>query len=524
VWEKIENMEALYGIAVPIFAVNTSGLVIAWNRKMELVAGISDTQVCQHSINEFLIDPTSWEDALSRASQSTMKANDSNSNVYCTICLQNIHSCDGPRDFRVRVVTNYSYTDNLVLGVVCFVESEIGQEITWTRNDDALIKKQEYIDAREEAKAETEQKLTAYFAHELRNPLSALDSALNAFPVANSNEVKSIVSEMQACIAVMSTIMNNLVDIRKFEEGKVTLASAPMSLRALLSEIHKVLLPSVKPGVLFKVVCHITERDWVFGDSRRLRQILFNVTANAIKYTLAGTVTLTVEWDGDTVVFKCIDTGPGRPGTKGRENQSVSKYQCGSPCTGLDLMVAKRLVDLAGGTMSFQRTSNPSYRDSSCSIYIPLVAVCESQLNSVSIRSSKVIDSPLHFLVVDDVKVNRVMMKRRLQKICLGSLVSEASTGEEALHMCGNEKFDVIIVDQYMDEAGGVMVGTDVIYTLRRIGVDSIIIGCSGNDLDEEFIDAGVDIVWPKPIPTNEEIIRQIRDALESKEYTFGNS
>lgn len=508
-------MDSLYGIAVPIFAVDTSGVVISWNRKMELVAGIADRQVCQHSLAEFLIDTTSWDDALLRASQFTLKANDPNNDVYCTICLQSIHSCDKPRTFRVRVVTNYSYTENLVVGAVCFVEPEVGHRIT---RDNVVLQKKDYNDAKEEAKAETEQKLTAYFAHELRNPLSALDSALNAFPAANSNEVKSIVSEMQACITVMSTIMNNLVDVRKFEEGKVTLTLAPMSLRGLLSEVYRILLPSVKPGVLFNVECHSKERDWVIGDSRRLQQILFNITANAIKYTLAGTVTLTAQWDDGSIEFKCIDTGPRFPGISRRDSQSESEYQCGAPSTGLDIMVAKRLVDLAGGHMSFQVLSNSSCSGTECSINIPL-AVCDSQRTTTTIRNSKVVGSQLHFLLVDDVKVNRIMMKRRLEKICSGCLISEASTGEEALQMCGNEKFDVIIVDQYMEEAGGVMVGTDVIYTLRRMGVDSIIIGCSGNDLDEEFIDAGVDLVWPKPIPSNDEIIRQIHDALTSKEY-----
>lgn len=66
-----------------------------------------------------------------------------------------------------------------------------------------------------------------------------------------------------------------------------------------------------------------------------------------------------------------------------------------------------------------------------------------------------------------------------------------------------------------MEEAGGVMVGTDVVYAMRRMRIQSIIIGCSGNDLSEEFTEAGADWVWQKPMPSNAEIISHLREALK---------
>jgi two-component system, sensor histidine kinase len=398
----------------------------------------------------------------------------------------------------------------------------VAKDTTNDRKDKDLRQKRQYHEVIEEAKLEAEQKLTAYFAHELRNPLSALDSALNAVPDALPNEMKSLVSEMQSCIKLMSSIMSNLIDVRKLEEGKVVLTSAPLSLCCLLSEVHKILLPSVKPGVTFQVISNTKERDWVLGDSVRLRQILTNVAANAIKYTLSGTVTLKLGWDDNVVAFTCDDTGPGPPQVSSpKQVPQQSMYRCGAPSTGLDLAVAKHLVKLAGGTIIFHNSPTAASSDFvgiSCVVHLPL-ATCESSLSSVANMNIQRIEAPLRFLVADDIKMNRTMLKRRLQNsICPTCIVAEASTGEEALVMCGNENFDVIIVDQYMEEAGGVMVGTDVIYTLRRMGVNSIIIGCSGNDLDEEFTDAGVDMVWQKPIPSNDEIIIQIRRAIAEKQ------
>jgi CheY-like chemotaxis protein len=133
-------------------------------------------------------------------------------------------------------------------------------------------------------------------------------------------------------------------------------------------------------------------------------------------------------------------------------------------------------------------------------------------------EDDKLIESEISFLVIDDVKMNRIMLKRRIQKgIAPCATIMEAATGEEALLICGTEKFDVIVVDQYMEEAGGVMVGTDVVFAMRRMRIDSIIIGCSGNDMDEQFLEAGADWVWKKPMPSNSKIITDLRAAMSKK-------
>lgn len=61
------------------------------------------------------------------------------------------------------------------------------------------------------------------------------------------------------------------------------------------------------------------------------------------------------------------------------------------------------------------------------------------------------------------------------------------------------------------------MVGTDVVYAMRRMRIESIIIGCSGNDLSEEFAEAGADWVWQKPMPSNADIISHLRGVLQER-------
>jgi hypothetical protein len=73
--------------------------------------------------------------------------------------------------------------------------------------------------------------------------------------------------------------------------------------------------------------------------------------------------------------------------------------------------------------------------------------------------------------------------------------------------------FDVIVVDQYMQEAGGMMLGTDVDCAMRQSKIESIIIGCPGNDIDDLFFDAGADWVWK----SNQRILSQLHGALPEK-------
>jgi CheY-like chemotaxis protein len=111
------------------------------------------------------------------------------------------------------------------------------------------------------------------------------------------------------------------------------------------------------------------------------------------------------------------------------------------------------------------------------------------------------------------------MLSRRITRHILpNAKITEAWTGEEALKLCETETFDLIIMDQYMQEAGGILLGTDTVVAMRRIKIDSIIIGCSGNEMNASFTAAGTDWVWLKPVPSNVTMVQQIQVALEKRE------
>lgn len=370
----------------------------------------------------------------------------------------------------------------------------------------------------QEAKVEIERNMTAYFAHELRNPMSAIDSALASMPEDLATDAMDLIASMKLCTAFMSSIMNNLIDVRKMEEGKVILRSEPLSLVRLVKEVHKMALPTVSPGVELRVVADTEGCDWVLGDGHRLQQILANLVSNAIKYTVHGSVIIMVTWERELLRLIVQDTGPGIPKDEQEHMFERFSQRGGAPGSGLGLAIAKQLVTLMGGSIHFD--SDPTIKPgTNCIVQLPL-KLCEEPEEEVCHDVEALpLEQPLSILIIDDMKMNRAMMKRRFQmSIVPNCSVTEASTGEEALVMCRREMFDVIIVDHYMETAGGVMVGTDVIIAMRRLKVEAIIIGCSGNDLDDKFLSAGADFIWKKPIPYNLEIIRQLRQELRKRQ------
>lgn len=157
-------------------------------------------------------------------------------------------------------------------------------------------------------------------------------------------------------------------------------------------------------------------------------------------------------------------------------------------------------MDLTGGGIKF--VSDPSVKPGTdCIVTIPFIKFSPVGVKPVEIKIQDVIKEKLSFLIIDDNTVNRALLRKRILKnIAPNSSVEEATNGEEALRIVteiekSGSPFDIIIVDQYMEETGGIMLGTDVVTAMRRLLVTSVIIGCSGNDFEGTFIKAGCEAV-----------------------------
>ena len=173
-----------------------------------------------------------------------------------------------------------------------------------------------------------------------------------------------------------------------------------------------------------------------------------------------------------------------------------------------------KLTHFTTGTIKF--VSDPTVKPgSTCIVRMPLVKCGEK--NAVGPAKLTAIEDSLKILIVDDVKMNRNMLRKRLTRFVNPSaVITEAFTGEEAIKVVTGKEthWDIIIMDQYMEEAGGVLIGTETVNIMREMGVTSIIVGCSGNDMKDEFLAAGCQLCWGKPMTANQFILAQLKDEL----------
>ncbi|GMH53390.1 hypothetical protein TrST_g1281 [Triparma strigata] len=496
----------------PIFGIDKNGLVNEWNNKTAEITGFSRHEAFNRPLVSTFIK-SNLRDNVQNVLLNALKG-DETSNYE----LEFETKAKGTRYLLVNATTRRD-PDGTIVGVV-----GVAQDVTDDKNHINELQKMHTQKASQEAKVETERNMTAYFAHELRNPLHAIDIALSIMPDNIDEESSSLVKSMKLCASFMSSIMNNLLDVRKMEEGKMTLNNHPTNVKQVIKSVQDMLRPSVRKGVQF--TCNFPQgtESWILADSHRLQQVYTNVITNAIKYTMEGKIELVFYWDeAGNGIFECRDTGPGIP--LGQQQELFRRFvqRGGAPGTGLGLAIAKHLVDLAGGSIKF--VSDPTTKPGTdCIVTIPF-RKCEVPEINPTMKVQEAIKEALRFLIIDDITMNRTMLRKRLLKnIAPNSTVQEAVNGEEALKIVAESEkegkhFDVIVVDQYMEEAGGVMVGTDVVLAMRRNGVSAIIIGCSGNDIEHNFMDAGCQAVWKKPMPNNQDTIAELKRFLANRPY-----
>jgi hypothetical protein len=209
----------------------------------------------------------------------------------------------------------------------------------------------------------------------------------------------------------------------------------------------------------------------------------------------------------------------------GQEFPRRTKQRCSSAAAVHDVVVhqsqilpcqpiAKHLVELTGGSVGFESDPAVNPAGTTCGVEPPLklcdqpkqTVVGEVQSDGMKCNAAvKLIEEPITVLVIADITMIQTMFKRQTKKgIASSAIMAEASSSEKGCVMCKERTFDVIVIDQHAEEAGGAMLGTETVATLRKLLIESIIIRCSsGNEIDNVFMAAGSNWVMVKLTPSN---------------------
>lgn len=306
--------------------------------------------------------------------------------------------------------------------------------------------------------------LLAVTSHEIRTPLNGVVGMLElaqhgALPPDQRHRIELAHKASRELVA----ILDDLLDLAKIEAGRLRLAEEPVSPRDIVSETVLLFAPKAAAKGL-ELDWSVTERtpEWVFGDPKRLRQIIWNLVSNAIKFTSSGSVKVELDCQVDPALgalhVSVRDTGVGLSESQISKlfqpfQQVRSRWSEDQGGTGLGLAVCKQLVEAMGGRIGVQ---SGQARGSTFWFTLPAQAASSPLLldeNDLRLVRSLERDRTLRILVVDDHPVNQEVLREILSS--LGHQVEIAKDGLAAITCAEGTAYDLILMDVRMPGMDG---------------------------------------------------------------------
>jgi signal transduction histidine kinase len=304
----------------------------------------------------------------------------------------------------------------------------------------------------------------AILAHELRNPLQPLQTAVELMEAAQDTPVPERVRGIiQRQVTHIGRLVDDLLDVARFQTGKLEIRREVTSVETVLDEALSDLRDAANQRKHTVNVSSEGPAPWVNGDPTRLVQIFSNLLSNAIKYTNpGGTIDLHRSIDGDHVVVRITDNGRGIPDSLLPRIFDMFVQERTTPDgkggLGLGLGLVRRLVELHGGTVSAH--SDGTDKGATFEVRLPLAS--EKLQRYRQPNSPKTNERRLRAVVCDDAADLRELVADLLRM--KGHEVTVVEDGPSAVRAISAEKPDVALIDIGLPD----MDGYEVARTIRR--------------------------------------------------------
>lgn len=351
-------------------------------------------------------------------------------------------------------------------------------------------------------------------SHDIRTPLNTVVGTLE---LAKQQELPPVtmdyIQKAETATGYLLELINDVLDMRKIDSGKMTLAQDPLSLDDVISDIDTMIRPTANAKNISFVISidPPLESDYL-GDEIRLKQILMNLLSNAVKFTPdRGRVTLQVAHrpltgDTDEITFTAGDTGIGMSDAFRKRifkpfEQEHSSYTANTSGSGLGLSIVKTLVEMMKGNIEVRSEQG---KGSSFTIRLPLQKVPRTEKHAQ--KNAEILKfNGERVLLVEDNLINQQLAANLLSS-GLKLSIDTASNGKEAVDSFTNAPagtYSAILMDVKMP----VMDGLDATRTIRkskhpdakRIPIFALSANAFAEDV-KESLDAGMNGHFTKPL------------------------
>jgi signal transduction histidine kinase/CheY-like chemotaxis protein/HPt (histidine-containing phosphotransfer) domain-containing protein len=303
----------------------------------------------------------------------------------------------------------------------------------------------------------TKSQFLANMSHELRTPFQGVIGMLQLLDQSSPTpRQKDLIGTARDSANHLLVLLNDVLDLSAVEEGRVALEHRTLDLHRSCRDVHDLMRgQAARRGLRLHTQIASDVPRWVEGDVTRIKQVLFNLLGNAIKFTPAGEVTLEVgKGAGGTVLFAVTDTGIGMDeATQGRlfrrfemGDVSLSRRFGGA---GLGLEISRSLARLMGGDIV--ATSRPEH--GSRFEFSAVLPACDAPEPTIDSAPAPLTQQPLRLLVADDHPVNRKYLGLVLEN--MGHAVVLCEDGAQALAQIRGGAFDAALMDVHMPVMDG---------------------------------------------------------------------